>query len=236
MGLIWSMKRKIFCWFLFALIVFGAGLSSAEETPLTDIKVLLITEELLPTSWSTQAAQVTGELGDLQLSQRISSPQSSVGISYFIYVDPERAIFDGSNNFPFDFETKDIEVPLETGTVVSAKLQKIKKDDPNVQNDEAKMIRMFAHYEGFTFMAYSDSWVLLESAGDPEGILKDILKAGLDTASNLDLEEIDTTARATPTPSTPPPSTSKSPSATLIAIVVLLVAIPVIWFVLKKKE
>ncbi len=207
-----NMKKKVLCWFLFALIAFGAGLSSAQEVPLTVVEGLLISEELLPTSWSTVTTRAGDEQSDIKLFQYLSSPQSPVEISYIIEIDPESTVFDSLNSdTSFDYETKILEVPLESGITVSATVKKIKKDDPKVQFDVARLIKMFVHYEGFTFTVSSDSWVLLESAGDPEAILKEVLKAGLETASSYDLKGFDTVpptttttiAKETPAPTSP---------------------------------
>jgi hypothetical protein len=209
------MKRKIFFWILFVLITVGAGVSSAQETPLTDIEDLLIPEELLPASWSTVATQASAEEGNIKLFQYLSTPQSPVEISFIVDVDPESAIFDGLNSdTSFDFETKDLEVPLESGTVVIAKVQKIKKEDPKVQFDVARLIRMFAHYEGFTFTVTTDSWVLLESAGDPEKIIEETFIAALGQASKFDLKGADIEPTTTTIPDkvlespTPPPTST----------------------------
>jgi hypothetical protein len=194
-----EMDRKVYIGFFLAITLFCSVVTAQTGQ---DLSGLVIPDGELPDSWSTATSQVMEENDETRLYQILSSPKTEMEITYLVVHDPESKLFNKINSdiaisktseageevvSYFETIAKDIEVG--SGEVVSAKLQRIKEDDPNFQFDVTRMIRMFTHYRDYTFIVYADSWMFLESAGEPNELIEGIFTAGLGTAQEFFREE-----------------------------------------------
>lgn len=192
------MKRVLIIWILLLILPLAQSIAPSESQIRDILKELAIPEETLPSSWVTVITQVVEDGGLIKLYQILSSNTTEVDITYMVVYDPESELYNEINidiaseaRTPelqpsyFDVTLKEIE--LESGDRITAKLQRVKKDDPNIQFYVMRVIRMFSHYKDYTFIVHADSWVYLESAGEPDEIIEGIFKAGMNHAVKYDL-------------------------------------------------
>lgn len=216
--------------FLF-LILLNSGVS-AQGNPLDKLYLerAALPDSDHPNKWITLTKTVELEEGDYKLYQVFASPETEMEISYIIIKDPDGSYFKNISNdvaidkvmesgehqiSTFDTTAKTIELP--DGSEIRTKIQKIPKDDPNILFDVARRIQMTAHLDGWTHIVYADSWVLLQTAGDPDEIITDMFTRAVGHSSQVVVTEEDL-VDVTTTTTTIQDSTKASTTTTKRAI------------------